>query len=303
MKRRFEQRRRLSPGWLKFKTTTAAFVCLVLWGCSESGEKTEAVIQVAAHQSANTVVIKGSNTVGEELAPRLIDEYKRVHPEVTMSLETKGSGSGFWGLIAGVCDIAAASRGPIKDEEQQADVHGVELKDNLLGSYSVAVVVNPANPVANLSKKQVADIFTGSLQNWKDIGGHDATIHLYLRNPISGTYLGFRELAVDDKPYSTNNATELNTYVDIVQAVAKDPNGIGYSSPQLAAKLGGKTVTIDGNAPDVSSVNSRKYPYARALHLYTDKSRETSATRNFVEFAMSSRGQQILDEMGFTPHP
>jgi phosphate transport system substrate-binding protein len=248
-------------------------------------------------------VIKGSNTVGEELAPRLISEYQKAHPDLAVSLETKGSGSGFWGLIAGVCDIAASSREPVQDEQQQAGVRGIVLKNNVLGAYSVAVIVNPANPVTNLSKQQVRDIFTGTIQNWKDIGGSDAPIHLYLRNPVSGTYLGFRELALEDKPYSTNSATELNTYAEILQAVAKDNNGIGYSSPQLAGKLNGKVLSIDGVAPDAVSVNAHKYPYARVLHLYTDRTGETTATRDFVQFALSPQGQRIVDEMGYTPAP
>src|SRR5438105_876053 len=82
--------------------------------------------------STKKVVIKGSNTIGEELAPRLIVEYKKEHPDATFELETKGSASGFWGLVAGVCDIAAASRGMIKDEEQQAQVRNIELSDHVI---------------------------------------------------------------------------------------------------------------------------------------------------------------------------
>ncbi len=284
-----------------FKSLGVLLLCALTTGCP--GNKSNTETQSSPPTSTNKIIIKGSNTVGEELAPRLISEYKKAHPTLTISLETKGSGSGFWGLIAGVCDIAAASREPVQDEERQAGVHGVVLKNNVLGAYSVAVVVNPANPVTNLSKQQVSDIFTGSIQNWKDVGGSDAPIHLYLRNPVSGTYLGFRELALEDKPYATNNATELNTYAEIVQAVANDSNGIGYSSPQLAGKLNGKVLSIDGVAPDAASVNAHKYPYARVLHLFTDKTRETTATRDFIQFALSSEGQRIVEEMGFTAPP
>jgi phosphate transport system substrate-binding protein len=276
-------------------------LCALTTGCPGNKSNTEAPSPTSS--SDKKIVIKGSNTVGEELAPRLISEYQKAHPDLAISLETKGSGSGFWGLIAGVCDIAAASREPVQDEQQQAGVRGIMLRNNVLGAYSVAVIVNPANPVTNLSKQQVRDIFTGTIQNWKEVGGSDAPINLYLRNPVSGTYLGFRELALEDKPYSTNSATELNTYAEILQAVGKDSNGIGYSSPQLAGKLNGKVVSIDGVTPDAASVNARKYPYARVLHLYTDRTRETTATRNFIQFALSTQGQRIVDEMGYTPAP
>lgn len=105
---------------------------------------------------------------------------------------------------------------------------------------------------------------------------------------------------MEDKPYSTNNATEFNSYTDIVQAVTKDASGIGYSSPQLAAKMGARNLTIDGTAPVATSGN---YPYKRVLHLFTDKTRETPATHGFIEFAKSTAGQRIVDEMGYTPNP
>src|SRR5262245_47942998 len=104
----------------------------LLAGCNQSA-------QPPAGAGGQKVVIKGSNTVGEELAPRLIAEYKKDHADAAFELETKGSASGFWGLIAGVSDIAASSRGMIEDEQRQAQVHGVELNDHVIGSYCVAV--------------------------------------------------------------------------------------------------------------------------------------------------------------------
>ena len=79
--------------------------------------------------------------------------------------------------------------------------NGVDLRDHIIGAYSVAVVVNAANPVKDLTKDQVRDIFTGAIHNWKEVGGADAPVHLYIRNPVSGTYLGFQEIAMGNKPY------------------------------------------------------------------------------------------------------
>jgi phosphate transport system substrate-binding protein len=247
------------------------------------------------------VIIKGSNTVGEELAPRLIAEYRKDHPALMIDLETQGTGSGFYGLLAGACDIAAASRLMVTNEVAQAKVRGVELKDSVIGSYSVAVVVNARNSLSNLSREQVRDIFTGTIQNWKEIGGADAPIHLYIRDRISGTYLGFRELAMEDKPYPTNQITAFTNYAAIAQAVANDANGIGYASLQLANAPGVKGVSIGSVPPTPASVNEGKYPYSRALHLFTDKSAETPSTRDFIQFVQSRRGQKIVSEMGFVP--
>ena len=123
---------------------------------------------------------------------------------------------------------------------------------------------------------------------------------LNIRHPISGTYLGFRELAMENKPYALNVKTFTN-YTEIVQAVAKDPNAIGYSPIVLSAKPGVKAVMIGEVAPTAATVKKGQYPYARFLRLYTDKASETPAALSFLEFIQSKRGQEILGQMGFTP--
>jgi len=248
------------------------------------------------------LVILGSNTVGEELAPRLAAEFKKEHPTTAFEMEFKGTTYGFGALIVGRCDIAAASRDATTNEIELARAQGVELADHAIASYSVAVVVNAANAVPNLSREQVRDLFTGAIQNWKDVGGTDAAVHLCIRHPISGTYLGFRELAMENKPYGLNVTTFTN-YTGIVQAVAQDANAIGYSSFDLASKTGVKPVSIGGIAPTAEAVNKGQYPYERVLRLYTDKGNETSTARSFVQFVQSGRGQEIVKQMGFTPRP
>jgi phosphate transport system substrate-binding protein len=251
---------------------------------------------------ADKVVIRGSNTVGEELAPRLIAEYKKRHPNVAFDTEFKGSTYGFGALMVGRCDIGAASREVTTNELDMARSRDVAFNEYIIGAYSVAVVVNAANPIVNLTAEQVRDIFTGAVQNWKDVGGADAPIHLHIRDPISGTYLGFLELAMEKKPYALGVKTHTN-YVGIVKAIARDPNSIGYSSFDLTTVAGVKAVTIGGVSPTATAVNQGKYPYARVLRLYTDKSRETSAAMDFIQLVLSPRGQKIVGEMGFVPRP
>jgi len=256
----------------------------------------------ASEVAEGKVVIKGSNTIGEELAPRLIAEYKKDQPKVAVELESKGTGSGVAALLAGQCDIAAASRVISPPELGQAQSNRVHLNCHMVGSYSVAVIVNSANPVADLSRDQVRDIFTGVVQNWKDVKGPDAAIHLCIRDPISGTYLGFRELAMEDKPYASGVKTFTN-YAAIVQAVAADTNAIGYASFDLVQKSGIKAPTIRGVPAEVLSVAEGRYPYSRVLRLYTNKEKEAAPAVSFINFVQSSRGQAILAEMGFLPRP
>jgi phosphate transport system substrate-binding protein len=248
------------------------------------------------------LVLRGSNTFGEELAPALIAEYKKGHPDVIFDTEFKGTSYGIGALLAERCDIAAGSRPVSANETAMGEQRGIRLNSAVIGAYSIAVIVNTGNPVANLTSDQVRDIFTGTVTNWKDVGGPDAAIQLYIRDPISGTYLGFRELAMDNKPYSLSVKTGKN-YDDIARMVAKDPNGIGYTSVELPKDISIKAVSIGGISPSVEGVKRGTYPYHRLLWLYTDKAKESQAASDFIAFVQSAKGQQILEKMEFVPKP
>ena len=248
------------------------------------------------------IAIRGSNTVGEELAPRLITGFKEVHPNTSFDLEFKGSGYGIGALMGGFCDIAAASKPVSKEQLEIAKIRDVTFKEYVLGSYSVSVLVNAENPVANLTTNQVRDLFTGKIQNWKDVGGPDAPVHLFIRDPVSGTHLGFKELAMNFEDYGEHVQLFTN-YLGLADAVAKDPHGIGYAGLDLAAHAGTKAVTIGGVAATAENVNGGKYPYARTLRLYTDTGKETAAAREFINFSLSADGQKIVTQLGDAPKP
>jgi phosphate transport system substrate-binding protein len=276
------------------KSLSLILIGTVVAGCSRSNP-------APGTAPSGKITIRGSNTFGEELAPQLIADYKKSNPTITFDLETKGTGYGFGALMGGFCDIAGASRLPFKEELEMAQYRNVEYNDHVIGAYSVAVVVNAANPIGNLTRAQVRDIFTGAIQNWKEVGGSDAPIHLFIRDPISGTHLGFRELAMENKPYA-DTPNLFTNYEAIVVAVAKDANGIGYSSIELESNAGVRPVSIGGIAPNAADVDKGNYPYARVLHLYTSKGHETQEALNFIHFVLSPRGQAILTRTGYTPH-
>ena len=112
------------------------------------------------------ILIRGSNTIGEELAPKLIAEYKKDHPSADFVIEPKATVYGIAALLGGQCDIAAASRETLKEELELAKMRDIELTNYVIGAYTVAVVTHAGNPVANLTKEQVRDIFTGAVTNW-----------------------------------------------------------------------------------------------------------------------------------------
>jgi phosphate transport system substrate-binding protein len=268
-----------------------------LAGCSEKSQTQS----TSGSSNQGKIVVKGSNTIGEELAPRLIAEFKKDHPAASFELESKATGYGLAALMADQCSIAAASRPPIKDELELAKSRNIDLNDYVIGSYSVAVIVNSACGVADLKREQVRDIFTGVIQNWKDVGGSDAPIHIYSRDPVSGTALGFKELAMENKPYASGEKTFTN-YDGIAHAVVQDASGIGYCSIELTKTSGVKAVSIGGVAPTVASINEGKYPYARVLHFYTNKGKEDSTAKEFIDFVQSAKGQEIVTQTGNVPH-
>ena len=259
------------------------------------------VVASCSPKPPEQITIRGSNTFGEELAPKLIAEFKKDHPSVNFDTEFKGTPYGFGALMVDKCEIAAASREVSTNEMSLAKDREIDFNSYVVGTYSVAVIVNAASPLASLKPQQVHDIFTGKVQNWKDVGGPDAPVHLYIRDPISGTYLGFQELAMNKDGYAAHPKTFTN-YDGIVQAVAQDPSGIGYASVEDTKKTGVKGMPIGGAAPTLEAVQKGQYPYARQVRLYTNKAKEDPLAMDFIHFIQSDRGQKIVTDMGFVPH-
>jgi phosphate transport system substrate-binding protein len=274
----------------------------LLFGCPGSKPTTENANSAATAGSTDKVIIRGSNTFGEELAPDLVAEFKKSHPAIKFDIETKATGYGMAALRVGQCDIAAASRAAIQADLDLAKDANLEMNDYLIATYSVAIITHANSPVANLTKDQVHEIFTGKTKNWKEVGGPDANINLYIRDPISGACLGFKEIAMKNEEYASHPKLYTN-YTGLVTAVAADPNGIGYSGLSQAKASGVKALTVDGVEASAATVNSGKYPYARLVRFYTNKASESQPTKDFIGFVVSTRGQEIIQQIGFAPKP
>src|SRR2546421_7123953 len=151
---------------------------------------------------ADTIVIKGSDTLGAKLVPQLAEQFKAQHPGTTFDIAAEGSATGFAALIDKTAAIGIASR-PAKPEEiANGRAKGVELKETIVAYDGIAVIVNTASSIKGLTKKQVEQIFTGEITDWSAVGGSGGKISVYTRNTSSGTYDEFKELAIKKRDYA-----------------------------------------------------------------------------------------------------
>lgn len=248
---------------------------------------------------AERLVIKGSDTLGAKLVPQLAEQFKTEHPDATFDIAAEGSTTGFAALIDGTAQIGMASR-PAKNEEQAAaKAKGVTLKETIVAYDGIAVIVNAANPIRNLTKKQVEQIFTGEVSDWSAVGGSGGAISIYTRNTSSGTYSEFKELAMKKRDYAPS-AQKMAGNEQIAAEVGKNPNGVGYVGLAYIKAQGIKVVSIDGEMPSPETVQQKKYPYARPTFFYTN-GEPGGLIKQFVDFTLSPDGQKIVANVGFVP--
>jgi phosphate transport system substrate-binding protein len=248
---------------------------------------------------AERLVIKGSDTLGAKLVPQLAEQFKAQHPDATFDIAAEGSTTGFAALIDSTAQIGMASR-PAKNEEiAAATAKGVTLKETIVAYDGIAVIVNAANPIKNLTKKQVEQIFTGEVADWSAVGGSGGKISIYTRNTSSGTYSEFKELAMKKRDYAPS-AQKMAGNEQIAAEVGKNPNGVGYVGLAYTKAQGVKVVSIDGETPSNDSVQQKKYPYARPTFFYTN-GEPAGLVKEFVDFTLSPAGQKIVGSVGFVP--
>jgi phosphate transport system substrate-binding protein len=248
---------------------------------------------------ADTLVIKGSDTLGAKLVPQLAEEFKAQHPGITFNIAAEGSTTGIAAITDGTAQIGMSSR-PAKPEEiAAASGKGVNLKPTTVAYDGIAVIVNSANPIKGLTKKQVEQIFTGELTDWSTVGGSGGKISVYTRNTSSGTYSEFKELAMKKRDYAPDSQ-KLAGNEQIAAEVGKNPNGVGYVGLAYTKASGIKVVPIDSATPSKESVLGKSYPYARPTFYYTNRE-PSGLAKEFVDFTLSDAGQKIVAQVGFVP--
>ena len=254
-------------------------------------------------QPADVITVKGSDTM-VILAQRWAETYMSKHPGVTVQVTGGGSGVGISALINGTTDVCNSSR-PMKQSEvdklkARFNVLGVEIK---AAKDGLAIYVNESNPVQELSIDQLKGIYTGAITNWKEFGGPYAKIILYGRENSSGTYVYFKDNVLKGDDFSPMTQTMPGTAA-VVNAVSKDKFGIGYGGAAYAKGIKDVKVKKDagslGYLPTEENVKSGKYPISRYLYLYT-RNRPTGALKEYIDWILSSEGQQIVTKVGYFP--
>jgi phosphate transport system substrate-binding protein len=248
---------------------------------------------------AETLVIKGSDTLGAKLVPQLSEEFKAQHPDTTFNIAAEGSTTGISAIIDGTAQIGMSSRPTKPEEVTAAKAKGVNFKETTVAYDGIAVIVNSANPVKSLTKKQVEQIFTGDITDWSAAGGSSGKISVYTRNTSSGTYSEFKELAMKKRDYAPDSQ-KMAGNEQIASEVAKNPNGAGYVGLAYTKASGIKVVAIDGATPSKESVLGKKYPYARPTFYYTN-GEPSGVAKQFIDFTLSDAGQKIVEQVGFVP--
>src|SRR5881398_2628746 len=248
---------------------------------------------------ADRLVIKGSDTLGAKLVPQLAEQFKAQHPGTTFDIAAEGSTTGIAAIIDGTAQIGMSSRRAKPAEMGAASAKGVNIKPTIVAYDGIAVIVNSANSIKSLTKKQVEQIFTGEVTDWSAVGGSGGAISVYTRNTSSGTYAEFKELAMKKRDYA-QDSQKLAGNEQIAQEAGKNANGVGYFGLAYTKAGGIKVVPIDGASPSKESVLAKSYPYARPTFFYTN-GEPTGVVKEFTDFTVGPEGQKIVEQVGFVP--
>ena len=247
--------------------------------------------------------IKGSDTV-LPLTQSLSEMYLAQTPMASVTVTGGGSGVGISALMEGTTDLAMASR-RIKFSEKMKMKQSKHNPVEVIVAYdALAVIVNPANPVKQLTREQLEGIFRGKITNWKDVGGEDMKIVVYSRETSSGTYEFFKESVLENKNYMSSILSMPATGA-IIQSVRQTKGAIGYVGlAYLNPYVKAVAVSYDGGAnyvsPSVETAMKKEYPIVRPLYYYYDKKNE-SKVMPFIDFIASPEGQKKTLELGFIP--
>ena len=238
---------------------------------------------------SGTVSTDGSTSM-EKVIGALSESYMAANKDVTVNYNPTGSGAGITAVQEGTCDIGLSSRA-LKDEEKAAG-----LQETVLAYDGIAIIVHPDNPVSDLTLEQIAQLYTGEITNWKEVGGNDAQVVLIGREAASGTRDGFESITgTKDK---CQYRQELTSTGDVITTVSQNPDAIGYAS-LASIKDSVKALNVDGVTPSEASVKDGSYKVQRPFVLVTVEGKAlSSAAQSFFDYATSADAADIIAKAG-----
>ena len=282
-------------------------------------------------QQATVLRIQGSNTIGSQLSPALVEALFRQQgyshikrlpgaAENELAIEGRnaegqliraelaahGSSTAFSGLAQGSADIGAASRA-IKDDEAASLSALGDLKsraaEHIIAIDGLAIVVNPKNPIAHLDTATLARLFAGEITNWAELGGSHLPVTVYARDELSGTYDTFKELVLKANGKELiGNAKRYESSDQLSDDVSRDPGAIGFIGLPYIRQAKALAIAAGDSqpmAPDIGLLATEDYPLSRRLYLYQAPNSNNPWVAALMEFATSTAGQQLVEEFGF----
>lgn len=261
----------------------AALLIVGLTGCAPADTN-----EPAAEGASGSITVNGSTSV-QPLAEELAKAFKEKKPGVTIDIQGGGSGVGIKSANDGVVDIGMSSR-DLKEDEKS-------LKEFKIAVDGIAVIVNPANEVKDLSMEQILKIYTGEITDWKEVGGKEGKITVVTREEGSGTRGAFIELTgieTDSGDRTITSAITQGSTGAVMTTVAGDPNAIGYASFGSAKDSTDiKLISIDGKACTEENIYAGEYKIARPFLMLT-QSEPTGLAKEFLDFILSEEGQTVV---------
>ena len=248
-------------------------------------------------QAQTTLRIRGSDTLGAKLVPQLAESFKKQGGKVSFDIAAEGSSTAFTNLAAGTAEIGMSSRKVKADERALCRSKGVTLTEFEIAWDMIVIVVNKNNPVSDLSKKQVLQIFAGDITDWSEVGGTPGPISLYTRNTSSGTYRDFIGLAMKGREYGKNSQ----------KMAGNEQIGLGSRLECQWHRLRGPGLRrIQGHEGCLHRWSDAQRRHGEGLpllppHLSLHQRRACWNHQGFVDFCLSAAGDSIVGKVGFVP--
>ncbi len=264
-----------------FMIVTAVMVCLSV-----------------APARAASLQIDGSTTV-LPIAQKVTEAFMKDHPDVSISVSGGGSGNGIKALIDGTATIAMSSRFLKGEEVKLAVGKGIYPVPFAVAYDCIVPVVHPSNAVKNLTVDQLKGIYTGEIQNWKDLGGPDLEIAVISRDTSSGTYEVWEEKVMKKERVFPGALLQASSGA-VIQAISKNKNAVGYVGIGYLNNTV-KTLTVNGIEGNAQTTLSGRFPVARPLFMFT-RDWPTGESAAFINYMVNpGKGQEYVKEAGFVP--